>query len=154
MEVCAIQPNRNNARTCDADDADVDITDVWAEPGLTKTAQSSANCQLDVTYQVVVSNNSEFDTLTVNSLTDDKFGDISTAHPAGGGFDEVVSTTCSLPQPPIAPLGNYTCSFVGRIVSGSCDLNHTNNVTVSLTDDDGVSWQKSDNANVSVNTTP
>ena len=154
VEVCAVQPNSNNELTCDEDDADVDVTDVWTQPTLTKTAQASANCQLDVTYQVVVSNNSEFDTLTVNSLNDDRFGNVATAHAAGGGFDQVVSTTCTLPQPPIASLGNFTCTFVGRIASSSCDIDHANTVTGGVTDDDGVPATPSDGAAVTVSTTP
>jgi uncharacterized repeat protein (TIGR01451 family) len=132
---------QNGGGDCDDDDASVEVTDVFTEPTLTKTAQS-ATCQVDVTYQVVVNNNSEVDELTVNSLTDDKFGTITTS---GGN---VVSTGCSVPQT-IAPLGNYTCSFVGRI-SNSCNFTHTDVVTGNVTDDDGVTREPTDSATVSV----
>ncbi len=138
VTACVTQNGRGD---CDDDDASVDVTDVFTEPTLTKTAQS-ATCQVDVTYQVVVNNNSEFDELTVNSLTDDKFGTITTS---GGN---VVSTDCSVPQT-IGSLGNYTCSFVGRI-SNSCNFTHTDLVTGNVTDDDGVTREPSDNATVSV----
>lgn len=153
VTVSAVQPSTNQTIS-GSDDAYVDIIDEFAAPTLTKTAQSTANCRLDATYQVVVSNNSEFDTLTVNALTDDKFGDITTVHAAGNGFGQVVSTTCAPPANPIAPLGNFTCSFVGRITSNACDLTHTNTVTADVTDDDGVDSTPSDDATVTVNTTP
>jgi hypothetical protein len=132
---------------CDNDSADVDITDVFTAPTLQKSAQSTANCQLDATYQVVVSNNSSVDKLTVNSLNDDTFGNIASVQ------GPVLSTTCSVPQT-IDPLGNYTCSFVGRIVSSSCSINHTNTVTANVIDDDGIPSTPFDDANVSVTATP
>jgi hypothetical protein len=150
VEVCGTD-EAGHGSICDDDDADVTITDVPSVPSLTKTAQS-AGCTVDVNYQVVVSNNSVIDTLTVNTLSDDKFGDITAAHAAGDGFGEVVSTTCSLPQPEIAALGNFTCSFVGRINSATCNINHTDTVTGDVTDDDGVNSTPSDTANVTVNT--
>ena len=144
VEVCAIQPSNNNEQVCGEDDADVHITDVFTEPTLTKSAQS-ATCTVDVTYQVVVSNNSEIDELTVNSLTDDLLGDITSVH------DNVISTTCE-PGGTITPLGNYTCSFVGRI-SNSCDFTHTDVVTGNVTDGDGITSEPSDSATVTVDIT-
>jgi len=152
-QACGSQPGSTQP-ICGSDSADVDITDVFTNPTVVKTAQSTANCQLDATYQVVVSNNSEVDTLTVNSLVDNKFGNIATVHAAQNGLGAVLSTTCVLPQPPIAPLANYTCTFVGRIVSASCDINHTNTVTAGVTDDDQVSTSPSASATVVVATTP
>jgi hypothetical protein len=140
---------------CDDDDATVTYTDVREAPILTKTAIATA-CQVDVTYQVVVTNSSAQDTLTLNSLSDDKFGNITSAHAAGGGFEQVVSTDCSVPQT-IGPSGNYPCSFVGRIVT--CSGTHTNTVTGSATDDDGATYDGTtdpplkDDAAVSVNVT-
>jgi uncharacterized repeat protein (TIGR01451 family) len=150
VEVCSIQPSKDNTQVCGHDDATVDITEVFTEPTLTKTVQS-ATCQMDVTYQVVVNNNSLVDTLTINSLTDDKFGDITTAHGAGGEFGQVVSTTCSLPQPAIDAGDNFTCTFVGRI-SNSCNFTHTNTVTGNVTDDDAVTSTPQGSATVSVST--
>ena len=133
----------------DTDDADVDITDVYNAPSVQKTAQSTANCSVDATYQVVVSNNSEVDSLTLNSLTDDMFGDLTTVDA------DVVSTTCTVPQT-IATSSNYTCGFVGRISSGAqtCTINHTNTVTADVTDDDGQNDTPTDDAVVSASATP
>jgi hypothetical protein len=144
-----------NKDIVDSDDATVTITDSpdVREPQVTKTAQSAA-CQVDVTYQVVVNNNSTVDKLTVTSLADDKFGNITAVHDPVGTFGKVVSTTCALPALPINPLGNFTCSFVGRIVDSDCDISHTDTVTADVTDDDGQSWTKTDDAVVGVTTTP
>jgi hypothetical protein len=147
VEVCAYQAS-TMATICNEDDAVVTIIDEFAEPTLTKTAQATANCQLDATYQVVVSNNSEFDALMVTALTDDKFGNIATVQ------GNVLDTGCEVPTAWIEPLGNYTCSFTGRITSTSCDINHTNMVTASTVDDDGVESSPSDDATVTVNTAP
>ena len=146
VDVCGTD-SFGHSNLCNDDDATVTYTDVPQNPLLTKTALATA-CQIDATYQVVVSNNSAQDTLTLNTLTDDKFGSITTTHAAEGGFEEVRSTTCGqagtgnpgvLPAV-IAASGNYTCSFVGRITS--CDLSHTNTATGTATDDDGASYDK------------
>jgi hypothetical protein len=147
-EVCASQPPSTAATICGDDDATVDITDVFEEPTLEKTAQATNDCQVDVTYQVVVSNNSEIDVLTVEDLSDDQFGDITSVH------DDVLETTCdNLPQD-VDPLGNYTCSFVGRIFDANCSINHTNEVTADTVDEDGAESSPNDDATVTLSTTP
>lgn len=143
-----------HSNLCDNDDATVNYSDVLQDPTLTKTATGTA-CQIDATYAVVATNNSAQDTLTLNTLSDDKFGSITAAHAAGGGFEEVVSTTCAVPQT-IQPVGNpsgnnYSCSFVGRI--NSCSISHTDVVTGTATDDDGASYTKTDGATVIINVT-
>jgi hypothetical protein len=168
-EVCGTQQG-TGAEVCDEDDADVDITDVPSNPTLSKSAQS-ASCDVDVSYQVVVSNpGSNVDTLTLNDsgLDDDQFGDITMVHGVGAegscsltGNDlnackEVVSTTCgqaagagTLPQD-LIPGSNYTCTFVGRIADPDCTFTHTNTVTGDLTDDDNMDYSPSDDATVTV----
>lgn len=141
VNVCGTQQG-TGATICDEDDAEVVITDVPSTPTLAKTAQSAA-CTVDVTYQVVVSNNSAIDTLTLDSLSDDKFGDITTVQ------GKVVSTSCETGGA-IAKSGNYTCSFTGRIDSDTCDVNHVDTVTADVTDDDGVTSAPSDSATVTV----
>jgi hypothetical protein len=146
-QVCGNQTNTGR-QICGDDTANVTITDVPAVPDLDKTAQS-ASCAVDVNYQVVVSNNSTVnDTLTVNSLTDDKFGDITSVH------GDVISTNCATGGT-IAKGNNYTCNFVGRIDTGTggCNVDHTDRVTGGVTDDDGQSYTPNDTATVKVNTT-
>jgi hypothetical protein len=147
VEACGDQTN-NGQRICGNDPASVTISDVPAVPDLDKTAQSSS-CAVDVNYQVVVSNNSTVsDVLTVNSLTDDKFGDITHVH------GDVISTNCATGAA-ITKGNNYTCNFVGRIDTGTaaCSIDHTDTVTGGVTDDDGQSYAPTDSATVRVNTT-
>jgi hypothetical protein len=139
VTACVPDPFGGADPICDTDDATVTYEDVPEPPSLTKTATAIA-CTVDATYAVVVSNNSPQDALTLNSLQDDQFGSITAAHAAGGGFKEVVSTTCgNVGSCPIGgiipPSGNCSCTFVGRITT--CDVTHTNTVTASATDDDG-----------------
>jgi hypothetical protein len=139
----------------DSEDASVKYLNVVSPATVTKTA-SNTQCVIDVTYDVVVTNGSTFETLTLNTLTDDKYGSITTAHAANtsctGATDplvckEVVSTTCgeeagTLPRV-IAPAGNYTCSFVGRM--NSCNESLTDTVTGGAVDQDGNVFPNADN---------
>jgi hypothetical protein len=136
----------NGATISGFDTADVDIVNLPgdAEPTLAKTAQGVANCRMDATYQVVVNNNSTVDKLTVKSLTDDKFGDITQVQ------GKVLSTTCSDLPKLLDTNKNYTCQFVGRIESSSCNFTHTNTVTADVIDDDNVSFGPSNDAKVIV----
>lgn len=146
VKVCADQPGVIE-NICGEDSADVNITNIYTEPTVQKTAQATNNCRVDVTYQIVVSNNSAVDVLTVNSLSDDKFGNIAAVQ------GNVISTTCSLPKN-INPLLNYTCSFVGRITDADCEIDHTNTVTAGTVDDDGETSSPTDDATVTVTSTP
>lgn len=127
---------------CANDPATVTYTDQAVDPDLDKTASLNA-VQVDVNFAVVVTNNSTVDTLTVNTLTDDKFGNITTAHAAGGGFSQVVSTTCATggtipPNDGAGPNVNmYSCSFVGRILSTGL---HVDKVNGTATDDDSFTY--------------
>jgi hypothetical protein len=153
VEVCGTDSN-NHSGICGHDDASVDITDVAVAPTLTKTAQSAA-CTVDATYQVVVTNNSTVDPLTVDSLTDDKFGAITTAHAADQSCaglqtcEQVVSTGCATGGT-LGTFGSsnpsyfYSCTFVGRIIDSDCSVSHTDAVTGIATDDDGVTFSGAD----------
>ncbi len=144
VEVCG-DSSSGGGSGCGNDDATVTITDVTTLPSLTKTATSFT---ADVTYKVQVNNNSGFDTLTVNWLTDDKFGDITTVHAAGGGFEQVVSTDCNtVVGSTIDPGSHANCEFVGRFTNTSP---HINTVTGDMTDDDGVNSKPADNATVTI----
>ncbi|WP_157354157.1 hypothetical protein [Aromatoleum toluclasticum] len=134
-----------HSNLCDDDPAVVTYIDVSTPPSLAKTATATQAVAVDVQYSVSVSNNSTVDTLTLNSLIDDKFGDITAV--AGN----VQSTTCAVPQN-IAAGGNYTCSFVGRITTTGL---HTNVLDGAASDDDGVNYgapplQDSAQVNISV----
>jgi hypothetical protein len=152
VTVCAIQADLSE-EVCGSDTADVDITDVYNDPTVTKTAKGMANCQVEASYQVVVNNNSEVDTLTLKSLTDDMFGDITKTKAEGN--DAIVSTNCSVPRV-IGTLENYTCLFTGLIEDSDCEISHKNTVTAGTVDDDGGTpdTPPSDDATVTLTTTP
>jgi hypothetical protein len=144
VTVTAYQPS-NGSTVSDFDDATVSIDNLVEdkEPGVDKTVTGVANCSLEATYQVVVSNTSTVDALTIDALTDDQFGDITSVH------GNVLSTGCKTGGT-IASNSNYTCSFVGKVSSANCNFTHTNTVTAEVTDDDGFSFAPFDDAKVVV----
>ena len=87
----------------------------------------------DPTYTVVVTNNSA-EAVTLTTLSDDKFGNLN-----GKG-------TCATGGS-IAPSANYSCTFTAHI-AGNAGTTHKNTVTATVTDDDGTSASKSDDATV------
>jgi hypothetical protein len=128
------------------DDATVTVSDVPSDATLTKTVTSA-----DVTYEVVVTNTSAVDTLSLKSLCDDKFGDISGNQgsapdcPAPAQGVVLVSTNCPDLPMGIAKGDNVTCQFVGRITSSNTDT-----VTGKLTDDAGKTLTRTDSATVNI----
>jgi hypothetical protein len=137
--------SQNNA-PCSTGTATVAVTDfVGPDPTLTKTAVS-AGCDVKVDYQVTVTNNSAVDTMKLNKLKDDLFGDLTVV----GG--DIVSTKCEVPQD-IGKSDNYTCTFVAKLSSQTCSINHTNTVTGDTVDDDGHAASPKDTATVKVQTT-
>jgi hypothetical protein len=149
--VTACADNATNPEdVCNTDDAVVPYTDVSSAPTLTKTA-SSSQCLIDTTYNVVVTNTNALESLTLNTLIDDVYGNITQVQ------GNVRSTTCgqvsgagALPSV-IAPAGNYTCSFVGRTTS--CNTTVHDTVTAGAVDADGVPFTPSDDATVVVTVT-
>ena len=138
--------------TCDDDDATVPYSDVEQPPMLTKTA-TSTQCRIDVTYNVVVTNSSAQDALTLNTLNDNIYGNVTQVQ---GG---IISTTCGQ-APPAGPgalpvvipaSGNYSCAFVGRI--NNCNQTVVDIVTGAATDDDGANYTPHDDATVVVTVT-
>ena len=71
----------NPTPVCDTDDAEVPYTDVSSAPTLAKTASATA-CQIDQTYAVVVTNTSPTESLTLNTLTDNIYGNITRSRAA------------------------------------------------------------------------
>ncbi|WP_440056552.1 DUF7507 domain-containing protein (plasmid) [Pseudoalteromonas sp. T1lg65] len=109
----------------DMADATVNIQNVQPAASLVKTATQAV-----VTYQVTVSNDSDAEPLTLTSLIDDKFGDITVI--AG----DIQSTTCSVPQvlAEATQAGDsYSCEFSAIVTSSP----HVNTVTATVEDDDG-----------------
>lgn len=124
----------------DSDDATVTIVDVPPAATLSKTAS-----MVVVTYDVRVQNDSAAESLTLESLSDNKFGDIT----AIDGVT-ILSTTCFTPQE-LAPndgfpggSDEYSCSFDAKVI----DSPHTNVLTGTVSDDEGGSVTPSDDATV------
>lgn len=129
----------NHPNICDKDPAQVTYTDVFTNPSLEKQA-TSYNVATEVTFSVSVNNLSDIDTLTLNNLTDNMFGNITVPHAAENGYEEVVSTDCAIGGD-IAPLASYSCTFVGRITTTG---QHTNVISGQATDDDNKDYGPSD----------
>ena len=144
MTACGTnRPTRTPNAVCDSDEASVPYLDVSVGPTLTKTATSS-QCVIDVRYDVAVNNLNPQETLTLKALIDDVYGNITLVQ------GDVQSTTCEVPQT-IAPNGNYSCSFVGRI--NICNTTVHDTVTADTTDEDNVDFAPSDDATVIVTVT-
>ncbi|MGR8981594.1 MAG: hypothetical protein ACU84H_16100, partial [Gammaproteobacteria bacterium] len=153
-EVCANSTSGGEG-DCDTDDASVHINDVASTPTLTKTATGFT---VDVTYTVQVNNPSAFDTLTINHLCDDKFGDITDTADTFCGLGPfpgtIVSTTCDDIKGDTIPVSDSaSCMFIGRY---SNIAEHTDTVTGNVTDDDAVTTNPDDDASVCIdfNTCP
>jgi hypothetical protein len=114
------------------DDETLNFNDVPPAASLTKEA-----VMVVATFDVTVTNDSDAESLSLDSLSDDQFGDITQI--AG----DIVSTSCSVPQT-IAVGGSYSCSF-DAVISTSP---HTDTVTGTVTDDDDNQVQPSDSATV------
>jgi len=134
---------------CDTDPANVPYADESSAPTLTKTA--TPQCVIDVRYDVVVTNTSGTETLTLNTLNDNVYGNITLVQ------GNVQSTTCGQSPGPgtlpsvIAAGGNYSCNFVARI--NSCSTTVSDTVTGGSVDEDGVPFNPTDGATVVVNVT-
>jgi hypothetical protein len=132
---------------------------------LTKTLSSTTDACTTVRYQVDVKNTSAAgtdETVTLSSLTDDHFGDITKY--TGTGNANVLGTTCgvdagvgtlagtagagTLPHTPLALNAHYICQFdaefcgpvttITPTANSSCTgISHTNHVTANLTGDEG-----------------
>jgi hypothetical protein len=111
-----------------SDDASVSILDVPSALLVEKQASptSLAAPGGSVRFAVSVQNVSPVDTVTLNSLVDAPYGDLTQAS----------NSTCALPQV-LAPSAFYNCAFDGN-VSGNAISVMVDVVTASGVDDDGV----------------
>jgi uncharacterized repeat protein (TIGR01451 family) len=100
----------------------------------------------EVTYTFTVNNLSTFDTVTINSLTDNLLGDLTDDSGA------INTTNCSVPQV-LDPFGgttdSYTCSVTTNLTGLAGDV-ITNIATASGLSDDGVPVSDNDTADVTL----
>ena len=122
----------------DDDDATVTIADVPSSIAVTKTPDADTINEpgADVVYTIVVENTSAVDDVTITSVVDDQFGDIS----AG-----------CLPALPftLAPGETITCT-VSEFIEGNAGDTHTNTATAYGVDDDDNDLSASDDATVTI----
>lgn len=140
----------NPTPVCANASAEVPYSDVSSAPTLVKTASNTA-CRIDQTYDVSVNNTNALESLTLQTLSDDIYGNITQVQ------GNIISTTCgqasgagALPYV-IAPAGAYSCSFVARTTS--CNGTVTDTVTGGTVDADGVPFSPTDFATVTVTVT-
>ena len=135
----------------DSDNATVTITDSQPAIAVVKTANPTSVDEPgdEVTFTVEVTNNSaDSDPVTITSLTDDVYGDLTDLSDEGSTAKPQNSTTCSVPQT-IQPGDSYTCSFTAD-VSGNAGDSETDTATASGEDDEGNPVSASDDATVTV----
>ncbi|HSM32841.1 MAG TPA: hypothetical protein VK987_02020, partial [Anaerolineae bacterium] len=119
--------------------ADVTILDTPSSMVVTKTASP---IRLDepggpVTFSITLENTSVVDSITIDSLTDVPFGDITS-----------LAGDCAVPQV-VAAGASYSCSFSVDVVGDAGDV-LTDTVTAAATDDDGNPLSESDVASVAI----
>jgi uncharacterized repeat protein (TIGR01451 family) len=130
----AVVGNFETTQVTDQDSAAV-VIDYLPKIDLSKTGSVASLPETGgpVTFTVVVTNNA-VENFILNSLVDDKFGDLN-----GVG-------TCVVPQT-IAAAGQYTCNFTKSLASDSL-VSHTNTVTASGQDPEGNQASKSDSETI------
>ncbi len=123
--VTANATDDDGASLSGSDDATVTITNASSSIVVTKGANPTTVPVPggDVTFSVHIENTSTADAVTIDSLSDNVFGDLN-----GQG-------TCAVPFT-LQPGQTYDCNFVAH-VSGDAGDSHTDTVTASGADDDG-----------------
>ncbi len=135
----------------DDDDAIVTITGVAPAIDVSKSADPLTRPEPGgaFTFNVVITNTSSVEAITVTSLTDDVYGNLDDpANPA------VTSNTClDAVGTVLQPGGSFTCSFVGQFTGSGGDT-QTDIVTVTGVDDDGETASDLDDATVAITPGP
>ena len=128
----------------DTDTATVNINDDVAAIQIVKTANPTSVSEPggNVLFSFTITNLSTVDSITIDSLSDTIYGDISGLGDCGSLIGVVLT-----------PGGSDSCSFEA-LVSGNAGDSETNVVTVNGTDDDGQPVMDSDDATVNVTNVP
>jgi uncharacterized repeat protein (TIGR01451 family) len=122
----------------DSDDETVTINDVPSSIDVVKTANPTSVDEpgADVTFTVTVTNTSVVDDVTINSVVDDTYGDIS--------------SSCAPVLPAtLAPTEVVTCTFT-EFIGGNAGDSHTNVATGFGVDDDGNEVEDFDDETVTI----
>jgi len=128
-----------------SDDADVLILDVDPDISVEKevTPASLPEPGGVFTFTVTVTNDSDAENVTLNSLIDNVYGDLTAA----------TDTTCSVPQTLTKSGGWYSCGFTGEFL-GIPGATETDTVTAVATDDEGNEDTATANATVLITNVP
>ncbi|MCA1683558.1 MAG: Ig-like domain repeat protein, partial [Actinobacteria bacterium] len=136
--------NPTGVDVTDSDDAVVTLTPVPViQVDKTVTPASRPAPGGDFTFTVVVTNNSN-EVLTITSLTDDVYGDLTTR--ANSTCNTAIGTV-------LQPGGTYTCTFTAPF-TGVAGASQTDVVTVHATNPTGVDVTDSDDAVVTLTPAP
>jgi hypothetical protein len=137
-----------------SDTAQVKITNV--PPSLTVVKSLDKLACADLDYKVKVTNTDSGESISLTTLTDSAFGDLTKATPDN---TKILSTSCAVPQT-LEPFGaaqnkdKYECTFRAHVcLSGTSS--HTNTATGTVTDNEGGSASADSNSltvNVCANT--
>ena len=121
-----------------SEEVQVDVADVPSQLLVTKTADVGSVTEPggDVTFTFEVENASPADSVRVDTVVDDVYGDLS------GDCDATLPVD-------LAPSQVLTCSITETIEGNAGDV-HTNTVTVTGEDDDGVDLEETDDEQVTV----
>ena len=122
--------------------ASVSIADVIPTATLVKSVVE-ATCAV-VKYKVEVTNTDTVEDLTLSALTDDKVGGNGDITTTTGAHDNLTKTGCVVPQTITKNGGKYSCNFEALV----CTFATTNEVTGTLSDNDGNSITKKGSATV------
>ena len=128
----------------DDDDATVELTDVPSSIEVTKDASPTEVNEpgADVVFSVSIENTSEPDVVTIESITDDIYGDATQIQ------GDISATDCAVPFD-LAPGGAYDCTFTAFVRGNAGDI-VTDTVTAAGIDDDGSGVSDSDTADVEI----
>ena len=147
VSVTAIDDDPGSTPATDSDDADVDFTNVDPEISIEKTANPTTLPEPGgvVTFDVVVSNDSPDESVTLTALTDDRFGDLLGAD--AGLIGGATATSCNdgVSAITIAAGGTFSCTVTATLAGNAGDT-HTNVVTATAVDDEGNSDSDDDDA--------
>ncbi|MCB9150173.1 MAG: choice-of-anchor E domain-containing protein [Caldilineaceae bacterium] len=134
--------NENNVATAQ-DSAQVSFTDLPSEIAVIKSADQTLipKTGADVAYTVTVANLSAADVVTITSLIDSAFGDLTDRA-------NLPNSNCTAPQV-LNVGGRYTCLFTAFVTATTpISETHYNVVTATGVDDDGNPLSNADDATV------
>ncbi len=137
--------NPTGSVVTDTDDARVDITPVPPVINIVKDATPLSRTEPggDFTYNITVTNPGTLEAVTITSLTDSVYGDLSTRGTCTTAIGTVLATNG----------GTYTCSFTAPF-TGAAGASLTDIATVVGVDDDGQTATDSDDAVVTITPLP